>query len=106
MTLQRQSFLTIGLTIFIVWITVVATAAVWRAAEVFLLVFLGVLFAVFLTHLSREMSARLGIGYGWSLSVVMLTLLLISGGSLHFLARRWNDRFRTPPDISTRLLMT
>ena len=52
----------------------------WRGAHVLLEAFAGMLFAVFLSGLSDWVSQRTGLSYRKSLAVVVLGLLLISGG--------------------------
>jgi predicted PurR-regulated permease PerM len=59
---------------------------VWYAVEVLLLVFAGVLLAVFLRGLSAGLSRRTGLGENWSLAVVCLALLLAVGGAVWWLA--------------------
>jgi len=63
-------------------ITVVASVAllaalgflVWVASDVLLVLFAGVLFAVFLRGLSDPLSAHTGIGQGWALAFVLIVL--------------------------------
>ena len=73
-------------------ITVVASVAllaalgflVWVASDVLLVLFAGVLFAVFLRGLSDPLSAHTGIGQGWTLAfvVIVLAATLALGGLL------------------------
>lgn len=73
-------------------ITVVASVAllaalgflVWVASDVLLVLFAGVLFAVFLRGLSDPLSAHTGIGQGWALALVLIVLAatLALGGLL------------------------
>jgi len=59
---------------------------VWYAVEVLLLVFAGILLAVFLLGLTVGLSRRTGLGENWSLAVVGLTLLLVTCGAVWWLA--------------------
>lgn len=47
----------------------------WYAVDVLLLVFAGIILGVFLRGLCRPLSALLGLGHGWSLLVVLTTLV-------------------------------
>lgn len=55
--------------------TLVMLLLLWYAVDVLLLVFAGILLGVFLRGLSRPFSARLGLGHGWSLLIVLVTLV-------------------------------
>jgi predicted PurR-regulated permease PerM len=68
------------------WVVVGIIAAVvlglwllWYAADVFLLIFAGVLVAVFLYNLSTLLSTHTPLSYGWALVTVVLTLVVIAG---------------------------
>ncbi len=52
---------------------------IWYAADVFLLIFAGVLLAVFLRGLSDPLSKNTGINAGWSLTIVVLGLCVLIG---------------------------
>lgn len=53
----------------------------WQGAEVFLLVFAGLLLAIFLRSLSEFLAARTPLSSGWALTVVLLGIvaLIVSG---------------------------
>lgn len=50
----------------------------WKGIQLLLMVFAGVLFAVFLNALADWLCRRTGISYGWSLAAVVLTLVLVA----------------------------
>lgn len=64
-----------------------------RGAEVLLQAFAGVLLAVFLAALSDWVSKHTGLSYGWSLTVVVLGLLLVGGGLGYLLWSRLAIQF-------------
>ncbi len=47
----------------------------WYAVNVLLLVFAGILFGVLLRGMTRALSGRTGLGRGWSLAIVTLTIV-------------------------------
>jgi predicted PurR-regulated permease PerM len=76
-------------TVVILSITALALllgVVLWYAVDLFLLVFAGVLFAVFLRGLSDELSQRTPLSDGWSLTVVVFALLAIFGVGIWLLA--------------------
>jgi len=62
------------------------TYVVWYEIHVLLEAFAGLLFAVFLAALSDWLSQRLHIRYGWALTVVLVGLLVLLGGTGWLLA--------------------
>lgn len=54
----------------------------WKAAEVFLLIFAGILLAIFLHALSRWISQKTHLSEKWSLTFVLLALTLIIAGGI------------------------
>jgi predicted PurR-regulated permease PerM len=70
----------------VVLIAAALALLVWHALDVLLLVFVGVLLAVFLRGLSGEVSRGTGLGEGWALGVVGLAALLLVGGAAWWLA--------------------
>jgi predicted PurR-regulated permease PerM len=73
----------------IVTVLILALAyLLWRGTHVLLQAFAGVLFAVLLHALSDGFARRTGLRYGWSLTVVVVTLLLLSGGLGWLLSNR------------------
>ena len=58
----------------------------WYAVNVLLLIFAGILLAVFLRGLSDAVSRFTGLPPGWSLAAVILTILLTVGGLTWWLA--------------------
>jgi predicted PurR-regulated permease PerM len=57
-----------------------AAYLLWQAVHTLLLAFAGVLFALFLSALADWLRRRAGIRYGWSLAVVVATLLVLAVG--------------------------
>ncbi len=51
----------------------------WYSIDILLLVFAGVLLGVLLRGLSRAIATRTKLGHGWSLAIVLITLLIIIG---------------------------
>ncbi|HET7062211.1 MAG TPA: AI-2E family transporter, partial [Nitrosospira sp.] len=64
----------------------VVVVLVWKAADVFLLVFAGILLAVFLHAISRWISQKTHFPEKWSLAIVLLTLALIVAGGIWSIA--------------------
>lgn len=69
-----------------------ATAALWFGAEVLLLLFACVLFAILLYELSRRLSAYLPIRRGVSLAIIALALAAIAGGGGWLIAPQIADQ--------------
>jgi len=88
MTDRRLILYTIGVTVLIVWLVVSFSAMLVLAIDVFLLAFLGVMFAVFLTKLSGQLSGKTGMGYGSSLAVITLCLMASVTGIFWFFGNR------------------
>lgn len=82
MTDRKQTLFTIAAAILGLWAVSAVSAAVILATDVFLLSFLGILFAIFLTKTSRLVTAKTGIGYGWALGLTVVTLAAISAGAV------------------------
>jgi predicted PurR-regulated permease PerM len=57
---------------------------VWYGVSVVLLVFASVLLAIFFAKVSAFVSGHTGLTYGWSLTLVTLSLLALVGGGLWF----------------------
>lgn len=77
---------------FGLWLLVAVTAAFVLATDVFLLTFLGGLFAVFLTKTSGAISSRMSLDYGVSLSLITLLLVSATGGTLYVFGHRVEQR--------------
>jgi predicted PurR-regulated permease PerM len=65
---------------------VLGVVLLWKAAEVFLLIFAGVLLAVFLHALSRWVNQKTGLPEKWSLAFVLLALMLAVAGGIASIA--------------------
>lgn len=52
----------------------------WRGIHVLLLTFAGTLFAIFLCSMSDWLSRQTGMRYGWSLTIIVVVLVLVIGG--------------------------
>ena len=52
----------------------------WRISGTLLLIFTGVLFAILLQRLTGYVQRATGLGHGWSLAIVLLTLVILVGG--------------------------
>ncbi|MDQ3623789.1 MAG: AI-2E family transporter [Verrucomicrobiota bacterium] len=65
-----------------------AIALLWFGAQVFLLLFAGILFAVFLRNLSDWLAGHTPLSERWALAVVALGLLALVAGSVAFAAPR------------------
>lgn len=65
------------LTVKVVLAVVAAGFLFWNAAQVFLLIFAGLLFAVFLQALAHQFTRLVPVGYGWGLMVVILILAAV-----------------------------
>lgn len=78
----------IGFGILLATLVVALAAAFVQATDIFLILFLGLLFSVFLTHASRKWSGWLPLGYKGSLATVVICLLLATTGALYFFGSR------------------
>src|SRR5918992_1492408 len=78
----RETVVILGITALALLLGVV----LWYAVDLFLLVFAGVLFAVFLRGLSDELSQHTPLSDGWSLTVVVFALLAVFGVGVWLLA--------------------
>ena len=70
----------------------IALLLLWYAVDVLLLIFAGVLLAAFLYNLSSWLTARTGIGAGWSLAIVTLLIVAALGACVWLLAPRISDQ--------------
>jgi predicted PurR-regulated permease PerM len=70
-TFFRRAFVVVGITIAIILLLLF----VWFSFQVLLLVFAGILMAIFLHGLADWLSERTRLSRGWSLAVVLLGLL-------------------------------
>lgn len=71
----RRAFIAASIAAFVVAVGLL----LWYAIDILLLVFAGVLLGVLLRGLSRAIAKRTKLGHGWSLAIVLLTLLVIIG---------------------------
>ncbi|MDP9310040.1 MAG: AI-2E family transporter [Chloroflexota bacterium] len=79
-TRQHRSFTERTLEAVGIVTTVVFTLwLLWYAADVFLLIFAGILVGVFLSTLSNLLSAHTPLAYHWALAVVVLAIVVIVG---------------------------
>ena len=78
----RRALVTASITIAVLLFVLL----LWYAVDVCLLVFAGILLAIFLRSLSDWFSSRTNLSGGWSLAVVVLALILILSGGLWMLA--------------------
>jgi predicted PurR-regulated permease PerM len=70
---RRRVLLLVGTLVFVV----LTLALLWLAGNVFLLIFAGILLAVFLRGISDWLSKRSSLSDGWALALTMLGLLLL-----------------------------
>lgn len=84
----RRAFVTAGVTIAIVLLLLL----LWYAVEVLLLVFAGILLAIFLRGLSNCLAVRTFLSGGWSLALVVVALVAIAGTCAWLLAPRVIDQ--------------
>ena len=66
----------------------VVVLLLWYAVDVLLLVFAGVLFGVLLRGVTRMLKRLTKLSHGWSLAVVLITLLVVTGLTGWLLAER------------------
>ena len=82
----------IGLAVLTTTCVVAVAAALVYGREMFLILFLGVLFAVFLVHTGDRLSSGLPLGYSLSLALIV-TLLIIAGvGSVAVFGVQFNHQ--------------
>jgi predicted PurR-regulated permease PerM len=65
---------------------ILGVVLVWKAAEVFLLIFAGVLLAVFLHSVIKWINQKTGLPEKWSLACILLVLVLAVAGGIWFIA--------------------
>lgn len=73
---------------------VVAIAAAWLARDVLLLVFGGILLAVFLSGLARIAARYTGLSQGWSLALVLFLLAMLVALAVAFLGAEIAAQFQ------------
>lgn len=73
---------------FIFAAVIIVLLLLWYAVDVLMLVFAGILLAVFLRGVSDWLSARTRLGANWSLAVVTLALIAALGASIWLIAPR------------------
>lgn len=78
----RHSAKLVGLVLVAVVLIVGVAAALVRASDIFLILFLGVLFGVFMTRLSGAVSERTPLSYAWSLGTTSLILASLAVGGI------------------------
>lgn len=92
--LQRSHFARRALTVIVlVTVVVLAVAFAWYAIEVLLVVFTGILLAVFLGGLSDWVSAHTPLSRGWALGAVVLGWLALLGISGYLFAPAVSEQF-------------
>ena len=84
----------IGILLLATFCVVALVTVLVVALDFVLLIFLGILFSIFLTKTSQFVSRYLPIGYGWSLAIVTLVLLLLIVGGSVLLADKVQDRLQ------------
>ena len=90
---QLHQFATvIGLAIFAVICVGALTGILVLATEIILILFLGILFGVFLTRLSRLLSQYTSLAYYWSLAATMTSLVLLFFGFLALFGTQLHSR--------------
>jgi predicted PurR-regulated permease PerM len=77
----------------IVLTALIITASVYIEPEVFLLVFAGILVSIFLLSTSDTLKRFTGIPAGWSLGIVVLTMVAVFGAISYFAAPSVADQF-------------
>ncbi len=78
----RRMLIGVGITVAVLLVLLL----LWYAIDVLLLVFAGILVAIFLRGLSDKLSERTGLSGGWSLAVVLLALVTVIGVAVWWLA--------------------
>ncbi|MCA9113592.1 MAG: AI-2E family transporter [Planctomycetaceae bacterium] len=76
------------------WLATAFSATVIMATEVFLLTFLGVLFAVLLYRCSLLVSKKSGLSYGWSLGTTTLVMSAVFAGTLFLFGLQIEEQIR------------
>ena len=90
----RRLMMTVGL----VTVTIIIFLTLWFAAEVFLLLFAGILLGLFLRGLAQFLSSKSGLSVNWSLAIVMVVLLIIIVGGGLLLAPQVSEQMQTLVD--------
>lgn len=78
----------------LVALTLAAALFIWFAIDLLLLLFAGVLFAVFLRTLSHELARRTGLADGLALALVVLLLVALGVGTGTLFARQLTEEAR------------
>ncbi len=97
--------ITVALGIFAAFIVV--AIVLWQGAEVFLLVFAGLLLAIFLRSLSEFLSRRTPLSSGWALTIVLLGIVGLTSFGFWFLSdsveRQFDELSQNLPAAFERL---
>lgn len=89
---RKPILFAVAAAVFCLWLVSAVSAAVILATDVFLLSFLGILFAVFLTKCSRLVTSNVGLSYGWSLGLTAMTLVVVAAGLFYFVGQSIEQR--------------
>ncbi|WP_169516938.1 AI-2E family transporter [Azohydromonas australica] len=84
----RRVLVAAAIAVFVVVLTLLA----WQAVRVLLLVFAGVLLAIFLHGLAQGLSRYTGLGEGWALAAVTLGLAALAGAGAWLIAPDVGDQ--------------
>ncbi len=102
-TFLRRALIAVGL----VALTVVVLLGAWTIIEVLLLVFAGMLLAIFLSGLARWVHDHSPLSYRWSLGLVLVLLLALASGFIWWVAPTINKQVMqlrsTVPEALQRL---
>lgn len=80
--MARRAFVWVGIAILVI----IPVLLLWVAWQVFLVLFAGVLFAIFLRTISEWLSSKTKLSNGWSLAIVIVGLILLTAFSFWYLA--------------------
>lgn len=92
MTSLRETASGIGILILATTLVVVTAAIIVLASEFVMILFLGVLFGVFLTAVSRKVANLVSLGYGQSLAVVTILLISVAVGGVVLMGLKIEQR--------------
>ncbi|QDS99482.1 AI-2E family transporter [Adhaeretor mobilis] len=82
----------VGLSLIALVCVVVIGAALVRASDIFLILFLGVLFGILLVRTSRTLASYTPLPYFWSLGIVTATLVLAATGGIAMFGVQVDDQ--------------
>ncbi len=86
--------------LFMTLVVVVLALLIWHTLHIILLIFAGIIFAVFLRNNGKFLAEKTGMKEGWGITIVILVLLILLTVALFFMVPQVADQ---ADELSTKL---